>query len=140
MANWCSNYLTSPEIEKLFPTFSSMMGAKEGVIIDDIGTEYLFDVYVGDDFVSFETKWTPPLEDIEVLSKKLGIEITHEYCELGMEIFGTMTCKNGVNTVKELDDSDFDQYSYDEDGECYVFENEVYENELKILETLLSRK
>lgn len=140
MANWCTNYLTSPDIEKLFPWFSNMVNADEGVQIADKGIMYLFDVYVGDDFISFETKWTPPLEDVEKLSDKLGIKITHEYYEPGMYIYGTMVCKNGISTITELEESDFNQYYYDEDGDCYVFENEFYESNVEILEILLSRK
>ncbi len=55
-------------------------------------------------------------------------------------IYGKATYADANLVIIELDDSDFDLYSYDEEKDEYQFEGDTYDSDHEILDILLERK
>lgn len=73
------------------------------------------------------------------LADYFQVGFTHEYSELGFDIFGEATYEHGVLKDVRLEKEDFDLIETDEHG-MHTFMGETYEIEEEILEDLLERK
>ena len=154
MANWCSNTVVfegKPEaIEQLQKLFKSMAEKQQEEncgqlpdFVEDSNGGYFFDIYQEDDVTGifqYETKWSPNIEVVQAIAEHYGVEFTQEYEEMGNGIYGKATYSEGILDDTALTDEDLEQYQYDEETDRYHFEDEEYESDSEILETLLSRK
>ncbi|AZA56893.1 MULTISPECIES: DUF1281 family ferredoxin-like fold protein [Chryseobacterium] len=154
MANWCSNTVVfegNPEaIEQIQQLFKSMAEKQQEEncgqlpdFVEDSNGGYFFEIYQDDDVTGvfqYETKWSPNIEVVQAIAEHYGVEFTQEYEEMGNGIYGKATYSEGILDDTALTDEDLEQYQYDEETDRYHFEDEEYESDSEILETLLSRK
>ena len=154
MANWCSNTVVfegNPEaIEQIQQLFKSMAEKQQEEncgqlpdFVEDSNGGYFFEIYQNDDVTGvfqYETKWSPNIEVVQAIAEHYGVDFTQEYEEMGNGIYGKATYSEGILDDTALTDEDLEQYQYDEETDRYHFEDEEYESDSEILETLLSRK
>ena len=154
MANWCSNTVVfegEPEaIEQIQQLFKSMAEKQQEEncgqlpdFVEDSNGGYFFEIYQDDDVTGvfqYETKWSPNIEVVQAIAEHYGVDFTQEYEEMGNGIYGKATYSEGILDDTALTDEDLEQYQYDEETDRYHFEDEEYESDSEILETLLSRK
>jgi hypothetical protein len=150
MANWCSNrveFIGEHSQFEYLKVFFEAMEANEkkefkGQLPAFVEAEdgYLFQVMWSDGILYYETRWTPNTDVIVKIAEHFKVGFVHNYEEIGCRIFGEATYRNGQLTVVTLDPFDFDQYTYDDDNECCVFENQNFDCSDEILEILLDRK
>ena len=55
-------------------------------------------------------------------------------------VYGEALYENGKLVNLFLEDSEFEQYEYQEETEDYLFEGQLYESDYDILEILMERK
>ena len=154
MANWCSNTVVfegnEKAIKQIQQLFQAMKEKKEqterGQLPDFITDEnggYFFNIYWNEGDIGmfqYETKWSPNIEVVQAIAEHYGVDFTQEYEEMGNGIYGKATYSEGILDDTALTDEDLEQYQYDEETDRYHFEDEEYESDSEILETLLSRK
>lgn len=112
------------------------MGQTLKVFNDDT---YLFDIYVEDDYVNFETKWGPPTNTIMYLLNKYNVDAEFEYQESGMQIYGKIIKKNGIINHISLSESDISGFDFDITKDCYIYKGEEYECEQDILDEIYKK-
>lgn len=148
MANWCSNHLlaTGGNVKGLHEIFESArrhtLEKHEGWMFTTDGDRYLFDFDRNDDQWDFETRWSPPIEEIVIIARTLGVSVEMDYVEMSSCVYGRMRYDHTTGEVIDiyLDDSDFDRVEYDEDNDIYEFEGKVYDSEYEPLEIMLDAK
>lgn len=124
MANWCSNTLvfTGGDFLPFKQEIIDSIGSNEGLRIFDDSSMCIFDGQgtVEDDYIYFESRWTPPIQDLVKRAKRDSFTFNLEYYECGCQIFGkAIFDENGLCDIS-LPSSVFDKITYDEDGEAYV--------------------
>ncbi len=137
----CSNHLTATndKVYKMFKRLAKEKNKKKYKYFN-IGHD-LFDIYCeGGNFVSFETRWTPPLDLPLALSKKFNCEVEMEFSEPTNFIHGIVTTFEGNSVTLQLDEKDFDRYYYDESKDLYFFNDNYYESDVAVLELILQEK
>jgi Ferredoxin-like domain in Api92-like protein len=94
MANVCYNWMQAFGDAEAIKKFENEMYMDEYMysleIIFNYGTELTF---------SSETRWAPPEEWLENISKDFGIKIDCEYSEPGSDIAGKLNYKDGVKIM-----------------------------------------
>lgn len=152
MANWCWNNvnftgdeLRIDEIRKLVHQMIDLeRDTGHGQLPDFAAAEnggWFFETTWDDGGpLTYQTKWAPNTVRLVEIADHYGVGFIHNYEEPGMQIYGEATYENGRLTEIDLDDQDFEQYDYDEEKDRYTFENEEYDGDWEILETLLDRK
>ena len=148
MANWCSNHLhaTGGNVQGLHELLESArrhtLEVHEGWMFTTDGHRYLFDFERNGDQWNFETRWSPPIEEIFTIAHTLGVSVEMDYVEMGSCVYGRMRYDHTTGEVIDifLDDSDFDRVEYDEDNDIYEFEGKVYDSEYEPLEIMLDAK
>lgn len=113
MANMCSNFVSfagrKANISELKMALEAAIDIQEnnGVGIGNlIPTNYFFDMMISDSTdtsveFSYETKWSPNIEDLADVCKEYGVTATCEYQEDGMDIRGT-TIYNADGTYMDI--------------------------------------
>ncbi|MBT2560170.1 hypothetical protein J7E50_02905 [Pedobacter sp. ISL-68] len=150
MANWCSNVVVfiGEQYEiGLLDALIGTMTAKEQkerkgqlphFVTEDSG--YLFDIHWEGEVLYFETKWVPNIAVITQIADQYNLGFIHNYVEPSMGIYGEATYENGTLTDVYLENEDLLSYDYDEQENCYRFENGIYHSEEEIHEILIERK
>ena len=101
---------------------------------------YMFQTALEDGVLFYQTKWSPNFKVIKKIADHYGLGFYMYYDELGNMVYGEALYENGKLVNLFLEDSDFEQYEYQEDTEDYLFEGKLYENDYDILEILMERK
>ena len=103
---------------------------------------YLFDFDRNGDQWNFETRWSPPIEEIFTIARTLGVSVEMDYVETGNCIFGRMRYDHTTGEVIDicLDDSDFERVECDDDEGIYQFDGKEYDSEYEPLEIMLDAK
>lgn len=150
MANFCCNMVhfigNSTNKEKLPELFAAMAKKEaethEGQLPPFLeATEgYLFQTAWEESVLFYQTKWSPNLEVMKQIADHFGLGFYMYYDELGNGIYGEALYDNGKLVNLFLENSDFEQYVYQEETEDYLFEGAVYESDYDILEILMERK
>ncbi len=149
MANWCYNVVTfdnSNVLEQLKILFESLAEKcekeEQGQLPDFIrnGERFMFNMNWEDDTVSYETRWSPNIEEMKQIADFYKTGFNYYYEELGNLVYGVARYENGVLTDTYLESSDFSLFDQIEDEDKWIFEGETYESEYDILEILLERK
>lgn len=167
MANWCYNSVDFSGPQEKLEELSNIIRFLEnksnltnsGVIPDFIESYpelmtkdnmlYIFDIDYSEysfDYVSFSSKWSPALDTVYEIGKKLGLSFKHFYDDSSNLIYGTSFYNNETGEYRNiyLDDDDFNKVEehYDEElgVDWYSFEGKEYELKEDILEILLERK
>ena len=100
----------------------------------------MFSINWDNDTVSYETRWSPNIEEMKQIADFYKTGFNYYYEELGNLVYGVARYENGVLTDTYLESSDFSLFDQIEDEDKWIFEGETYESEYDILEILLERK
>ena len=154
MANWCSNTVVfegNPEtIEQIKWLFQSMATKEQqeqkGQLPDFVNQYnggYFFDLYFDNEETAvfqYQTRWSPNIEIIQEIAEYYKVDFAQDYEEMGNLIYGQAIHHNEILQDIYLEDEDFEQYEYDEENDCYHFEDKEFDSDSEILEILLERK
>lgn len=159
MPNWCSNSLTfsGKNVSIAKEMFDELVkkykrGDGSGVKPDMIAERaegpnpYMFELrsydsdLIEDATYYYDTKWSPNVEDIAVISRALDCDFKMYYEELGCGIYGYTEMVNGVTKIIDLEDEDMDEINYDEEKDTYLFRGQEWESSEECYETLLAEK
>lgn len=150
MANWCYNVVTfetNPNVlEQLKQLFESLAEKcekdEQGQLPAFIqnGNRYMFSINWEDDTVSYETKWSPNIEEMKQIADHYKTGFNYYYEELGNLVYGVVRYENSILTDTCLESADFGLFEENEDDDTWIFEGQKYESEFDILEILLERK
>ena len=88
----------------------------------------------------YQTRWSPNIEIIQEIAEYYKVDFVQDYEEMGNLIYGQAIHHNEILQDIYLEDEDFEQYEYDEENDCYHFEDKEYESDSEILQILLERK
>ena len=119
MPNWCSNVLAlegnfnnfDKQIKSCIKNGKDMAICKNGMV--------MFDLYRSEyGIYQFESRWSPPIEDLLKSAKKSGFSLELEYSEPGCLLFGKFNyCHlNGTITEWIVPDDKFSNIEYNDDG------------------------
>ena len=150
MANWCSNYAEyegeEANINSLLEELRELEkeNKKTGLGVrpsEEGGLQYMFDLYVEDEYILFESKWTPANDSLQFLAKKYQITITNQYSETGNMVFGQWTGDGESENDVWLTNEEWDLVvPGDEDESFYIYNGEEYEVKEDALEEILDKK
>lgn len=154
MPNWCSNIVTfSGDPEKVKEVISLFEKMRERQAETDCGQlpdfllekdrnlYYFFDIQeVDGDTVTFQSKWSPLIDEIQIIADRFGINSEHEYEESGMQIYGKAVYYDGDMVLTDLDNKDFNRITYDENSGRHSLDGKEIESYYDILEELLEDK
>lgn len=150
MANWCSNWVTVEgkeanvslllkELEELEEenrrTGLGVRPSEEG------GLKYMFELYVENEYFSFESRWSPANDSLQFLAKKYQVTIINRYSELDCMVFGQWTGDGEIEDDVWLTDEEWDlAVPGDEDESFYIYDGIEYEVQEDALEDILDKK
>ncbi len=156
MANWCRHWVEfsgeKDAVEKVLDVFYAMQEKQktENVghkpdFIKEVSQDWFFDIEVDYDendghVVVYNTKWSPNLEDLEAIAVHCGVNFSVDYEELGENIFGKAILTDAGIVRYDLEDEDFDLYSYSEEDDIYTYNGEFIDCEADILEKLFEER
>jgi len=162
MANWCSNHVQfdGPEeqISKIQKVFAKMEeidkrthhASKFLLIEKNEDLDYMFGISFeeGDDYMSYETKWSPDPKQFQIIAQMFGVGFTYSAEELGMGIYCEYRYdpKENVLYEKALTSEEIAScnrcYAPQEHGDpCKEGEDcDQYENDFEEMDVLLSNK
>ena len=146
MANWCSNYVEykgeeaniSSLLEELRELEKEYKKTGLGVRPSEEGDlKYMFELYVEDEFFSFESRWSPANNSLQFLAKKYQVTIINRYSELGTMTFGQWSGDGEIEEDVWLTGKDWDLV---EDESFYIYDGKEYEVQEEALEEILDKK
>lgn len=150
MANWCTNLVTiegeESKIKALKKELSELQVKYEtegiGVRPSDEGNlQYMFELYVEDEFFSFVSKWGPANDSLKLLAKKHRVTLENRYYEPGSMLYGKWKSKGETEEDISLDRKDWASVTAgDEDGTYFIYNGEEYECEEDALNLILQEK
>lgn len=150
MANWCSNYVEyKGEEANIFSLLEELRELEEenrktglGVRPSEEGDlKYMFELYVEDEYFTFESKWSPANDSLQFLARKHDVTIINRYYEPGSMLYGKWTGDGETENDVWLTNEEWDLVTVgDEDGSYYTYEGEEYECEEEALDLILQKK
>jgi hypothetical protein len=150
MANWCSNsvvFQAEPaqllKIQSLFLQLAAIAESTgEGQLPSFIHEQqgYFFDIGWEEDVLFYATRWVPNTDHLIEVAEFFGADFKHYYAETSNSVYGVAAYQDGVLTITDLNNSDFDLYDLDPDTGLYQFEGQSYESSEEILDILIERK
>ena len=130
------------QLKQLFESLAEKSVKEEqGQLPDFIpnGERYMFSINWDNDTVSYETKWSPNIEEMKQIADYYKTGFNYYYEELGNLVYGVVRYENGMLADTFLDTSDFNLFT-ENDNDTWMFEVQTYESEFDILEILLEKK
>lgn len=150
MANWCSNYVKykgeEANINSLLKELRELEeeNRKTGLGVrpsEEGDLKYMFELYVEDEFFSFESKWASANDSLQFLAKKHQVTITNQYLETGNMVFGQWSGNGETEKDVWLTDEEWDlAVPGDEDESFYIYDGKEYEVQEDALEDILNKK
>jgi len=108
---------------------------------------YLFDVEIISESkesigINCWTKWSPPIEELELLCRQLKVNCTCSYEESGMGIYGQSEYNFETDTTTDvyLDDDDTNRVQYDEENDCYLWDGKIVDSDIVAYQEMLDDK
>ena len=146
MANWCYNTITfSGRCKNFCKQLEKHDYDVQGFeIIEDGKSRCIFSLEkIEDGMYSFESKWAPPLRELQERARKGRFSFEIDYEELGMGIYGRAYYNGAEDSYIEynLPDETLNRRDYTDDGEFMLdgvlcsqeMEMEWLEDQLEIL-------
>jgi len=150
MPNWCSNYTTfkgsKENIEALNNAINKAIEREtadkqaQTIHSSEVKDGYFFDLYSNgieheELTISYETRWSPNLEDLALLCKEYGVDAETEFNEPGCQVHGIANVYSDGTYVYEYVEQEFlDSIEWDEDTCLYTYNGEEYEVFEEIIE------
>lgn len=103
-------------------------------------TGYFFEIDWQESALCYLTKWSPNIPVVLAVADRYDAGFVYHYEELAMGIYGVAIYRKGVLNDVCLASEDFEQYSYNDNTQTYVFEGADYDHDWEVLEVLLQRK
>lgn len=151
MANWCDNYVSfygdEENVAKVIDCFKEMETRSnefrgQGVVpkqYNDVCEEgFFFDIFIDGESISYQSKWSPNIEDLNKVAKEYGISYSCRYYEPGNLVYGKCSFKDGVFSDVYLLDADFPEYDFEKDA--YTVDGKIIESEEEYLSDTLEKK
>jgi hypothetical protein len=150
MPNWCSNYTTfkgsKENIESLNNAINKAIEREncekqaQKIHSSELQDGYFFDILnhgieQGELSISYDTKWTPNLDDLSILCKEFEVDAETEYDEGGCDVHGTANVYSDGTYVDEYVEHEFlDLIEYDMDTDLYTYNGKEYEIKQEIID------
>jgi hypothetical protein len=150
MPNWCSNYTTfkgskeniealNNAINKAIERENSEKKAQK-IHSSELQDGYFFDIFnngieQGELSISYDTRWSPNLDDLSILCKEFEVDAETEFDEGGCDVHGTANVYSDGTYVDEYVEQAFlDLIEYDMDTDLYSFNGKEYEIKQEIID------
>jgi hypothetical protein len=149
MANWCSNIVifSGDNVDKVDELFTKLMeeqaASNLGVRPDWEACEkydalYMFHIDKRDtgDY-QFETKWSPAINTIFLIGRrlKIGFEMTWDEC--GMGLYGKIVFDPSMPDVAMISDASGINFRFDDDKGMYIYNGEEYQSEYDFIDDVV---
>jgi hypothetical protein len=150
MPNWCANYTTfkgsKENIEALNNAINKAIEREtaekqaQKIHSSELQDGYFFDIYSngiehGELSISYETRWSPNLDDLSILCKEFEVDAETEFDEGGCDVHGTANVYSDGTYVDEYVEQAFlDLIEYDMDTDLYSFNGKEYEIKQEIID------
>ena len=155
MANWCYNTVTytgrKGNIEKIFSDLERLKqeqiqyGHGVSLLPQSKTNKYMFDLEVEDPtdsevIIRFVTKWYISIEDFKNICEKYRVNVTCEYEECGMSIYGNYQYVYGglLDKIIEIPDDVMSSLVEDDDG-TVTYDMKTYSSIYEFTEDYLSK-
>lgn len=151
MANWCSNIVTfsGDNVDKVDELFAKLMEEQDntgfGVRPDWDACEkydawYMFHIEKRDtgDY-QFETKWSPALNTMFLIGRRLKIAFVVEWNECGMGLYGKLAFDPSMPDVAMISDASGTNFRFDDDKSMYIYNGEEYESEYDFMDDVIEK-
>jgi hypothetical protein len=142
MPNWCSNYTifrgSKENIASLNDAINKAIEREtaerhaQAIHSSEIQDGYFFDLYSNgieheELTISYETRWSPNLDDLAVLCKEFGVDAETEFNEPGCQVHGTAKVySNGTYLTEFVEEEFLDLIEYDITTDLYTYNGEDY--------------
>ncbi|AZB25278.1 MULTISPECIES: hypothetical protein [Chryseobacterium] len=153
MANRCNNKVTfkgnQASLNQVSDLFRTMIDneskGKIGQLPDFIQSEYGYFSEIYKDETEecsfhYDTRWSPNIEVLWTIANHFDVEFVLSYEESGCMLLGKTFYENEILKDYCLNQSDFQDCSYNEEENNYQFEGNIYEYKDEIMKILLGRK
>lgn len=158
MANWCYNHVSvfgnETNVNKVMDVFKSLETKCEALGEGVLPDEYLANVYdsrymfgvsvISDNTLSFDSKWVPPIKELQWVADTYNVTIHVDIEELGCGIVGLIKLKpqqEKQEYLLDVDDFELVVEFEDEDGnEFYKFNGQEYDSLSEALSHVLTKK
>lgn len=149
MPNWCNNTVTffGENVDKVDELFTKLMEEQEasnlGVRPDWEACEkydalYMFYIEKNDvGSYRIESRWSPPLNTMFLIGRRLKIALEMQWDEPGMGLYGRMVFDPSMPDVALIADASGTNFRYDEDKERYIFNGQEYESEYDFMDDVI---
>lgn len=150
MPNWCSNYTTfkgsKENIEALNNAINKAIEREtaekqaQKIHSSEIKDGYFFDLYSHgieheELSISYETRWSPNLDDLALLCKEFGVDADTEFDEGGCDVHGTANVYSDGTYVDEYVEQAFlDKIEWNEMSDLYTYNGKEYEIKQEIID------
>lgn len=115
----------------------------KGFMLPVMESKYIFDLIVVESDpmqLWFETKWDKiSSEDIVKIAETYNVALTYMYEESGEPLYGIQVVENKTSKIFELDSSDFNNFTENEEGEI-LYRGETFDSYSELCENLLIQK
>lgn len=150
MPNWCSNYTTfkgsKENIEALNNAINKAIEREncekqaQKIHSSEVKEGHFFDIFnngieYGELTISYDTRWSPNIDDLAVLCKEYGVDAETEFNEPGCQVRGTAKVySNGAYLTEFVEEEFLDLIEYDITTGLYTYNGEEYEVFEEIIE------
>jgi Ferredoxin-like domain in Api92-like protein len=156
MPNWCSNFVTftgrKGNIENIYSKLEALIqqqiqsgGDGVSLLSNDKTNKYMFHLEIDDHtdnflVLRFDTKWYVSFEDYKAVCEKFKVNITCDYEECGMGIYGSFQYLYGglAEVYNEIPDDVMQNVIEDDDG-LVTYKDKTYENIYSFVEDYLDK-
>jgi hypothetical protein len=150
MPNWCANYTTfkgsKENIEALNNAINKAIEREtaerqaQAIHSSEVKDGYFFDLFNNgieheELTISYETRWSPNLDDLALLCKEFGVDAETEFNEPGCQVHGfAWVYSDGTYTEEYVEEEFLDLIEWDMDTSLYTYNGESYEVFEEIIE------
>ena len=150
MPNWCNNYTTfkgsKENIEALNNAINKAIEREtaekqsQKIHSSELQDGYFFDILNhgiehGELSISYDTGWSPNLDDLSILCKEFEVDAETEFDEGGCDVHGTANVYSDGTYVNEYVEQAFlDLIEWDMDTDLYTYNGKEYEVKQEIID------
>ena len=150
MPNWCANYTTFKGSRENIASLNDVINKAieretaerqaQAIHSSEVKEGYFFDIFnngieYGELTISYDTRWSPNIDDLAVLCKEFGVDAETEFNEPGCQVHGVAwVYSDGTYTEEYVEQEFLDLIEYDIATDLYTYNGEEYEVFEEIIE------
>jgi hypothetical protein len=150
MPNWCSNYTTFKGSKENIASLNDAINKAieretaerqaQAIHSSEVKDGYFFDIFNNgieheELTISYDTRWSPNIDDLAVLCKEYGVDAETEFNEPGCQVHGVAwVYSDGTYTEEYVEQEFLDLIEYDIATDLYTYNGEEYEVFEEIIE------